>query len=183
LDHGGSPEQLQEFIDDRGEELTAPSEVAEQAGSADSQPKEVVEQVAGLAQGDAEVGPAVAGEQAGAQADVRARQFQVAATLAGPLTGPAAVDVPPITMPLESRFGEIGDDMVLELAGWLEVARAAMGALLRPDVMFDEDRTGRGLGSEGSGVLTVSLAAAVGARTMGLTAAMGRAFAAPVDVL
>jgi hypothetical protein len=29
------------------------------------------------------VGPAVADEQAGAQADVRARQFEVAATLAG----------------------------------------------------------------------------------------------------
>jgi hypothetical protein len=61
-----------------------------------------VERVAGLAQGDAEVGPAVAGEQAGARADLRARQFQIAATLAGPLTGPAAVDVAPVPMPLEA---------------------------------------------------------------------------------
>src|SRR5262249_7560002 len=65
LDHGGSTEQFQEFVDHWGEELTAPAEVTEQAGSADGQAEEVVEQVAGLAQGDAEVGPAGAGGRAG----------------------------------------------------------------------------------------------------------------------
>jgi hypothetical protein len=73
-------EPFPEFVDHRGEELTAPAEVTEQAGSADGQAEEIMEQVAGLAQGDAEVGPAGAGEQAGARADVRARQFQVAVT-------------------------------------------------------------------------------------------------------
>jgi hypothetical protein len=53
-------EQLQEFIDDRGEELTTPAEVTEQPGPADGQSEEVVEQVAGLAQGDAKVDPAIA---------------------------------------------------------------------------------------------------------------------------
>src|SRR5262249_15139591 len=77
LDHGGLTEQLRELSDDGGEEAAAQAEVAEQAGSADGQSEEVVEQVAGLAQRDAEVGPAVAGEQAGARADMRARQFQV----------------------------------------------------------------------------------------------------------
>ncbi len=67
LDHRRLTEQFQEFIDDRGEELTTPAEVAEQAGSADGQSEEVVEQVASLAQGDAEVGSAVAGEQTGAR--------------------------------------------------------------------------------------------------------------------
>ena len=142
-----------------------------------------MEQVAGLAQGDAEVGPAVAGEQAGARADVRARQFQVATALAGPLTGPAAVGVPPVAMPLEFRFGEIGHDVVLELAGGFEVARAAMRALPGTDVMFDEDGAGRGLGSEGSGVLTVLLASAVGARPLGRVTALGGALTAAADVL
>jgi hypothetical protein len=83
VDYGGLTQQFQELIDHRGEQLAAPAEVTEQAGSADGQSEEVLEQVAGLAQGDAEVRPAVAGEQASAWADVRARQFQVAATLAG----------------------------------------------------------------------------------------------------
>ena len=65
--------------------------------------------------------PAVAGEQAGARADVRAGQFQVAAALAGPLTAPTAVDVPSVAMPLEFGLGEIGHEVVLELAGGFEV--------------------------------------------------------------
>ena len=56
--------------------------------------------------------------------------------------------VPPVAMPLEFRFGEIGHEMVLELAGGFEVARAAMRALPGADVIFDEDGAGRGLGSE-----------------------------------
>jgi hypothetical protein len=99
LDHGGLTEQLLELIDDRGEELTTPAEVTEQPGSADGQSEEVVEQVPGLAQGDAEVGPAVAGEQAGARADVGAGQFQVAAALAGPLTGT------PLSISLGATYG------------------------------------------------------------------------------
>jgi hypothetical protein len=82
-----APESDQEFVDHRGEELTAPAQMTEQAGPADGQAEEVVEQVPGLAQGDAEVGAAVAGEQADARADVGAGPFQVAAALAGPLTG------------------------------------------------------------------------------------------------
>ena len=116
------------------------------------------------------MGPAVAGEQAGARADVPARQLQFAAPLAGPLAAPAAVDVPPVAMPLEFRFGEIGDDVVIELAGGFEVVSAAMGALLRADVVFDEDGAGRRLGSEGTGMLTVLLASAVGARAVGFVA-------------
>src|SRR6516165_8424268 len=173
LDHGGLTEQFQEFVDHWGEELTSPAEVTEQAGSADGQAEEVVEQVAGLAQGDAEVGAAVAGEQAGARADVGAGEFQVAAALAGPLTGPAAVDVPPVTMPLELGFGQIGHDVVLEPAGGFEVAGAAMRALLGADVVFDEDSAGRGLGPKRCRVVTMFLTSAVGAWAVGFVAAVG----------
>ncbi len=86
-------------------------------------------------------------------------------------------------MPLEFGFGEIGDEMVFELAGGLEVARAAMRASLRTDVMFDEGGAGRGLGPKASGVPTMFLAPAVGARTRGLITAMGGAFAALTDGL
>src|SRR5262249_20865512 len=130
LDHGGLAEPLQEFIDHRGEQLTAPAEVTQQSGPADRQSEEVVEQVAGLTQGDAEGSAAVAGEQAGARADVRAGQLQVAAALAGPLATPTTVDVPSVAMPLEFGFGEIGDEVVFELAGGFEVAGPAMRALL-----------------------------------------------------
>src|SRR5262249_22988245 len=112
LDHGGLAEPLQEVVEHRGEELTTPAEVAPPPGPADGQSEEVVEQVAGLTQGDAEVGSAVAGEQAGAGADVCARQLQVAAALAGPLAGPTTVDVPSVAMPLEFGFGEIGDEVI-----------------------------------------------------------------------
>ena len=130
LDHGRLAEQLEEFLDDRGEQSAAPAEVAEQAGPADGQAEEVVEQVLGLAQGDAEVGAAVAGQQAGPRADVRARQFQVAAALAGPLTATAAVDVAAVAMPLDLGLGEVGHEVVFELAGRFEVVGTAMGTLL-----------------------------------------------------
>src|SRR5262249_58933706 len=130
LDRGRLTEPCQELVHHGGEELAAPAEMAEQARSADRQAEKVVEQVLSLTQGDAQVGPAVAGEQAGARADVGAGQFQVAAALAGPLTGPAAVDVPPVTMPFEFGFGQIGHEVVLELAGGFEVAGAAMRAPL-----------------------------------------------------
>src|SRR5262249_1250926 len=151
LDHGGSTEQFQEFVDHWGEELTAPAEVTEQAGSADGQAEEVVEQVAGLAQGDAEVGPAVAGEQAGARADVRARQFQVAAALAGPLTAPAAGDISAVAMPFDLGLRKIGQDVIFVLAGGFEINGPALGTLLRVDVVFDEDGAGRGWGRKHPG--------------------------------
>ena len=165
LDHGRLAEQLQEFLDHRGEELAAPAQVTEQAGPADGQAEEVVQQVLGLAQGDAQVGAAVAGQQAGPRADVGAGQFQVAAALAGLLAAPAAVDVAAVAMPLELRFGDIGHEVVVELAGGFEIAAAAMGTLLGMDVVFDEDGAGRRLGSEGARVLAMLLATAVGART------------------
>jgi hypothetical protein len=86
-------------------------------------------------------------------------------------------------MPLESRFGEIGHEVVIELASGFEVAGATRGALLRTDVVFDEDGAGRGLRPEAAGVLAVFLAAAVDAGAVGLIAAANRAFAAPLDVL
>jgi hypothetical protein len=86
-------------------------------------------------------------------------------------------------MPLDLRFGEIGDEMVLEPVGGFEVAGAAMGALLRADVVFDEGGAGRGLGAEGAGVLTVLLASAVGGWPLGRVTARGGALTAPADVL
>jgi hypothetical protein len=114
---------------------------------------------------------------------VGARQFQVAAALAGPLTGPAAVDVPPITTPFEFGFGQIGHEVVLELAGGFQVAGAAKRAPLGTDVVFDEDGAGRRIGAEGSGVLTVLLASAVGARPLGRVPTLRGALTAPADVL
>jgi hypothetical protein len=58
-----------------------------------------------------------------------------------------------------------------------------MGALLRADVVLDEDGAGRGLGSEGSGVLTVLLAPAVGVRPLSRVPALRGALTAPADVL
>jgi len=86
-------------------------------------------------------------------------------------------------MPLEFGLGQIGHDVVRELAGGFEVAGAAMRALLGADVVFDEDGAGRGLGPKASGVLAMFLAPAVGARALRFVAATGCAFAALTDVL
>src|SRR5262249_34855126 len=75
-----------------------------------------------------------------------------------------------------------GDEVVLEPAGGFEVVSPAVGALLRADVVFDEDGAGRGLGAEGSGVLTVLLASAVGARPPGRVRALRGAPTASADV-
>jgi hypothetical protein len=176
-------EQLLEFVNHGREELTAPVEVTEQSGPADRQAEEVVEQILGLAQRDAEMSATVAGEQAGARADVGAGQFQVATALAGPLTTAAAKDMPPVAMPFQLRFGDVGHDVVLELAGGFEVMGAAMRALLGPDVVFEEDGAGRGFGSEESGVLTVFPTATVGAGSLGIVVARTGAFAALADGL
>src|SRR5204862_6268577 len=177
LDHGGLTQQFQELGDHRGEELATPAQVTEQASPADRQTEEVVEQVLGLAQGDAEVGPAVAGQQAGARADVGAGQFQVATALAGPLTARAAVDVPAVAMPLDLGLGKIGQDVVFVLAGGFEITGPAMGTLLRVEIVFDEDGAGWGLRSKAAGVLAVFLAPAVGAGGVGITAAVDGASA------
>jgi hypothetical protein len=80
-------------------------------------------------------------------------------------------------------FGQIGHEVVLELAGGLEVAGVAKRAPLGTDVVFDQDGAGWGLGPKASGVLAMFLTSAVGARAVGLVAAVGGAFAAPADVL
>jgi hypothetical protein len=64
-------------------------------------------------------------------------------------------------MPLDLWFGDVGHEMVLELAGRFEVAAAAMAALPGIDVVFDEDRTRRRVGSSNARVLPVLPAAAV----------------------
>jgi hypothetical protein len=86
-------------------------------------------------------------------------------------------------MPLELGLGEIGDEVVLEVAGGFEVAGTAMGALLREDVVLDEDGARWGLRPKVAGVLTVFLAPAVGARGVGGIAAMDGASAALTDGL
>jgi hypothetical protein len=73
--------------------------------------------------------------------------------------------------------------MVLELAGRYQIAGATMGALLRTDVVFDEDGAERGLGPKTSGVLTMFFTSAVGARAVRFVAAMGGAFAKLTDGL
>src|SRR5262249_10774860 len=155
LDHRGLAEQFQELLDHWGEQLAAPAQVTEQAGPADRQVEEVVKQIPSLAQRDAEMSAAVAGQQAGARPDMGAGQLQVAASLAGLLTAPATIDVTAVAMPLDLGFGKISHDVVFELAGRFEIAGTAMGTLLGVDVVFDEDGAGWGFRSEEPGVLAV----------------------------
>ena len=142
-----------------------------------------MQQVLRLAQGNAQVGAAVAGQQTRPRTNVRTGQFQVAAALAGLLTAAAAVDVPAVAMPLDFRFRDVGDEMVVEGPGAFAVGRATMGTLVGMNVVFDEDRPGGRFLPKGTGVLAMLLAAAVGGRaSLGGTFALGP-LAALVDWL
>jgi hypothetical protein len=80
-----------------------------------------VQQVLGLAQGNVQVSAAVAGQQTGSPADMRAGQFQVSSALAGMLTATTAVDMTVIAMPLDLGFGDIGHKVILEFASRIKV--------------------------------------------------------------
>ena len=51
-------------------------------------------------------------------------------------------------MPLDLGFGDIGDDVVFELASRFEIGAAALGALLGMNIVFDELGTGRRIGPD-----------------------------------
>jgi len=114
-------EEFEEFFDHWFEQGAAPAEVAKQAGPTDGQAKEVVQEVLGLAQGNAEMGAAVTGQQAGARPDVRTRQFQIATPLAAFLATATTIDEPAIAMPL----GVKGDVMRM-ISGALLIVAAAI---------------------------------------------------------
>jgi hypothetical protein len=129
------------------------------------------------------VGAAVAGQQAGPRADVRARQLEVPTALAGPLTAAAEVDVTAVAMPLDPGLGEIGHVVVFELAGRLEVGGTAMGAQRGVDVVLGELRARRRLGPESPGVLAVFLAAVIGTSGLRGPGAAARSLAPLTDLL
>jgi hypothetical protein len=151
--------------------------MAEQAGAADSQTKEIVQQIARFAERDAKMSSAIAGEQSRSRADVSARQFQVAATLTGSRTDAAAVDVSTIAMPFEFGLGDIGNDVIVELSGRLELVTAAMLTLLGMNIMFDELGIGRRLGPKDTGMLAMLLSSLIVGCTLARLALVLGAFA------
>src|SRR5262245_28755155 len=98
------------------------------------------------------MGTAVAGEQAGTRSDVGTREFQITAALTDLLTGATAVDVAPVAMLFDLGFGNISHEVVLVLAGRLQIVRAAVATRVRMDVVFEKDRVRRRVGSNAAGV-------------------------------
>ncbi len=140
--------------------------MAEQPGPADGQAKEVVQEIARLPQGNAQVRTAVAGEQPRPRPDVSARQFQVAASLAGPLAIALAVNVSAEAMPLQLWLGDVRRNVIVELAGRFQSVAAAMPAFLQRYVMLHEIRLGRRLGPKHARMLSMLLATAIGRRPL-----------------
>jgi hypothetical protein len=157
--------------------------MAQQTGAADGQTKEIVQEVSRLTQGNSEVGAAVAGEQAGAGPDVGAGQFQVAASLAGMLTGAATVAVAALAMPFQLGFGKVGNDVVVKLARGFEIIAATMRAVLGMDVVLDERGLGRRLRAEDAGMRAMLLAPAVVSGTLAWLTFALRPFAALEELL
>ena len=156
--------------------------MTEQAGAADREAEEVVEQVLGLAQGNAEVSPAVTGQQAGTWADVGARKFEVAASLTSLLAPPALVDIPTIPMPLDLGFREIGHDMIFELASRFEIGSTAVGTLVGMNLVFGKNGSGWWLRPDLARMLPVLNAPAVRPHLLGIIPATARALAALMDL-
>jgi hypothetical protein len=114
---------------------------------------------------------------------MRAWEFQVSPALAGLPTATTAVDMTAKTLPLDLGFRDISHKVIFKLAGRFEIAGAAMGTLLRVDVVFHELGVGRWLRSEEPGVLAMLLAAVIDTGTFGVVVALARTLAALVDSL
>jgi len=154
-----------------------------QAGAADVETEEIVEQIFGFAQRDAEVRAAIGGQQTCTWADVGAGQFEIAAALAGLLASAATMDVSAIAMPFEFGFGNVGDDVILEVVGGFEIVAAAMAALLGMNVVFDEAGVRRRFGPKRAWMLAMFLAAAVVGRTLAWRRVFLLAFASLQELL
>ena len=157
--------------------------MAEQAGAADGQAEEIVEQILRFAQRDAQMRAAISGQQPCAWPDVGAGQFQLAASLAGLLTAPAAINVAAIAMPFELGFGKVGDDVIVKVLGRFKIVAAAMGALLGMHLVFDEGRVRRRFGTKGAGMLAMFLASTVIGCALARGAALAGAFATLQELL
>ncbi len=136
--HRRLPQKLQELLHDGIEQRRAPPQVPQRAGTAQVQPKQLVQQGRGLAQRNAQMRAGVAIEQPHPRPDVRARQLQVAAALAGRLAVFAAADVPPIPVHFDLRLGNVFLIVIFELAGPFQLRAPAHGTVLRLDVVMDD---------------------------------------------
>jgi hypothetical protein len=87
-----------------------------------------------------------------------------------------------IAMPLDLGFRNISHKVIFELAGRFKILCAAMGALLRMNVVFDEFGAWWGPGPKAPRVLTVFLATPIRA-TFGVLAAFVCVFLARVNLL
>ena len=88
--------------------------------------------------------------------------------MAGMRAVPAATNMAAIAVPLDLGFGDVGDEVVLVLAGRFEVPAPTMGTLLGINVVFEEDGARRRLRPNGAGVLAVLLPTTVGAGRLGI---------------
>jgi hypothetical protein len=114
---------------------------------------------------------------------MRAWEFQVSPALASLPTATTAVDMAAKTLPLDSGFRDISHKVIIELVGGFQIAGAAMGTLLRVDVVFHEIGVGRWFRPEGPGVFAMLLAPVIRTGTFEVVVAVARTFAALVDSL
>jgi hypothetical protein len=124
------------------------------------------------------MGSTITGEQASPWTDVGAGQFEITASLTGSRAAAATMDVPAIAMPFELRLGDIGDDVVFELAGRFEFAAAAMGTLLGMNIVLDEDRSRRRIGPKDAGMVAMLLPPPIVGRALAPRALILGSFAA-----
>jgi hypothetical protein len=119
----------------------------------------------------------IAGQQADPRTNVRPRQFQLAAALANVLTVAAAATVPPKAVPFKFRLRNIGDDVVVVFAGWLQVRAAALLADVGTHVMLGKFRVRRRSGAKHARVLPMLCTAAISRRPLSSGTLASRAFA------
>ena len=90
-----------------------------------------------------------------------AGKFEISASLTRSLAAAAFVDVAAVAVPFELRLGNVGDDVVFELADGFQVGATAMRALFGMNVVLDEDGSWRRLGAKDARMLAMLLATLV----------------------
>ncbi len=129
------------------------------------------------------MGAAIGSQQACPRSDVRAGQFEIAASLAGLRAASAAIDMAAIAMPFEFWLGNVGDDVIFKVLGGFEIVATAMGALFGVDIVFDADGVRRRFGPKRAGMFAMFFATTVVGCALPRRAAFAAAFAALQELL
>jgi hypothetical protein len=130
-------QNLKQLLDHRIEQRRSPADVSPRSGAAQAHPEQRPQQVVRFFQRDSQLSAASADQQPRTRSDVRSRQFQITP----PLTRAAAIatllHMPPVTVQLDCRLGDVFDELLVKAARFFEVLASAVRTAFQPHVVVD----------------------------------------------